>query len=111
MKNIVIDTHSMDNYIVSLKEELERLKTRARAVLGIPEIADMDPKVYLDRDDYNWRVVFAFEKCYAYFADNCRATFVHYDDGFMNGRKEETVTYYEDDQLVAEFRKHVEFLK
>jgi hypothetical protein len=36
---------------------------------------------------------------------------VHHDDVYGTGRKEELVPYYNDEQLVEEFKKHIEFLK
>lgn len=116
MNIIKIDTHSMENQIISLKQEFERLKHRGEVVSAIPEINEMNPTVFLDMADIekwgrNWSVTLQFDKCYARIVDDCRILFVHFDDNYMNGRKEELVPYYSDEQLVEEFKKHVEFLK
>lgn len=117
MNTIKIDTHSMENQIISMKEQFERLKHRGEIVSAIPEINEMNPTVFLDQsspqDNWgpSWCVTFQFDKCYACVYDMCRIKFVHFDDGYMNGRKEDFVTYYDDDQLVEQFKKHVDFLK
>jgi len=43
--------------------------------------------------------------------DNCRILFVHNDDEYGNGHEEELVIAYEDENVVNEFKNHVEFLK
>ena len=116
MNNIAIDNHSMKNFIESYQEELERLMHNGEVVNAIPEINEMNPTVFLDRSSYKcrgdlWAVTYQFEKCYARIFDNGQILFVHFDDKHMRGRKEEFVTYYNDKQLVEEFKKHVDFLK
>lgn len=117
MNEIKIDTHSMENQISSMKAELERLKHKGEVVNAIPEINEMNPIVYLDKSAAQknwgdaWCVTYQFDKCYARIFDCCRILFVHFDDEYMGGRKEDFVTYYDDDQLVEQFKKHVEFLK
>ena len=116
MKQIEINTRSMVNSIRSLEDELERLKHRGEIVCAIPEINEMNPDVFLDKvriENWgdNWTVTFQFDKCYARITDNSRIQFVHHDDVYGTGRKEELVPYYSDEQLVEEFKKHVEFLK
>ena len=117
MNIIKIDTHSMENQIVSLKQEFERLKHRGEIVCAIPEINEMKPNVFLDqnspRDNWgtSWCVTVEFDKCYACIYDMCRIKFVHYDDQYMNGRKEELVPYHSDEELVEEFKKHADFLR
>lgn len=116
MNQISINTRSMVNSIRSLTEELERLKHRGEIVCAIPEINEMKPYVFLDEAHIenwgdNWTVTFQFDKCYARITGNCQIQFVHHDDVYGTGRKEELVPYYDDKQLVEEFKKHVEFLK
>lgn len=117
MNEIKIDTHSMENQIISMKEELERLKHRAEIVIAIPEINEMNPNVFFDKNSpqdnwgTSWCVLLEFDKCYACIYDMCRIKFVHYDDNYLGGRKEDFVTYYDDNQLVEQFKNHVEFLK
>lgn len=116
MNEIKIDTHSMENQIVSMKEELERLKHKGEVVIAIPEINELNPIVFLDKAHIDkwgthWSVTLQFDKCYARIVDNCRILFVHYDDYDLGGRKEDFVTYYDDNQLVEQFKKHVDFLK
>lgn len=117
MKKIEIDTHRMVNSIQSLKEELERLTRRGELVAAIPEINALNPEVYVTRAraDMNWGdawcVTFQFDRCYARIFDCCRILFVHVDDEYGNGYKEELVTAYEDEDFVKEFKNHAEFLK
>ena len=116
MNQIGINTKSMENRIHSLLTEMNNLKHRGEVVAAIPEINEMNPDVFLDMAHIknwgdNWTVTFEFDKCYARITDNCRILFVHYDDYDMGGRQEELVPYYSDEQLVEEFKKHVEFLK
>lgn len=116
MNEINIDCRSIETSIRSLEEEKERLKLRGEIVLAIPEINAMNPNVFIDRASIpnfgtNWTVTFQFDKCYARITDSCRIQFVHFDDEYMHGRVEELVPYYNDEQLVEEFIKHVEFLK
>lgn len=84
-------------------------------VIAIPEINEMNPLVFLDMADIekwgrHWSVTLQFDKCYARIVDNCRILFVHFDDYYMGGRREELVPYHSDEELVEEFKKHVEFL-
>ena len=116
MNEIKLDCHSMENTILSLQEEMNRLKHKGELVIAIPEINEMNPLVFLDKADIekwgrHWSVTLQFDKCYARIVDNCRILFVHFDDYYMGGRKEELVPYYSDEQLVEEFKKHVDFLK
>ena len=117
MNEIKVNTKSMENSIQSLQAELARLTHFGEVVASIPEINEMNPNVYLDHTSGDkvwgggWTCTVEFEKCYARIYDSCRIRFVHYDDEYMNGRKEELVPFYEDDQLIAEFKKHVDFLK
>lgn len=116
MNEIKIDSHSMENRIQSLQAEMDRLKHKGEVVVAIPEINEMNPTVFLDIADINkwgrnWSVTLQFDKCYARIVDNCRILFVHFDDYDMGGRQEELVPYYSDEQLVEEFKKHVEFLR
>ena len=116
MKEIKIDSHSMENTILSLQAEMDRLKHKGEVVIAIPEINEMNPIVFLDKAHIekwgnHWSVTLQFDKCYARIVDNCRILFVHFDDCDMNGRQEELVPYYSDEQLIEEFKKHVEFLR
>lgn len=116
MNEIKIDSHSMENEILSLQEEMKRLKHKGEVVIAIPEINEMNPLVFLDMTDIekwgrHWSVTLQFDKCYARIVDNCRILFVHFDDYYMGGRKAELVPYHSDEELVDEFKKHVEFLK
>lgn len=116
MNQISINTNSMENRIHSLLTEMNNLRHRGELILSIPEINEMKPDVFLDNAHIenwgdNWTVTFQFDKCYARITDNCRIQFVHHDDVYGTGRKEELVPYYNDEQLVEEFKKHVEFLK
>ena len=113
MNEIKIDCRSIESSIRSLQEEKDRLKHRGELVLSIPEINEMNPIVCFDRASYknwgnSWTVTLQFDKCYARIFDSCRILFVHYD---LGGRRDDFVTYYSDEQLVEEFKKHVEFLK
>jgi hypothetical protein len=94
---------------------MDRLKHRGELVLSIPEINEMKPDVFTDRvrtGSYeNWSMTLQFDRCYARIFDNCRVMFVHFDNEYMHGRKEEVNTFYDDDQLVEAFKNHVEFLK
>lgn len=116
MNQISINTNSMENMIHSLLAEMNNLRHRGELILSIPEINEMNPDVFLDKARIenwgdNWTVTFQFDKCYARITDNSRIQFVHHDDVYGTGRKEEIVSYYSDEQLVEEFKKHVEFLK
>jgi hypothetical protein len=117
MNEITINDRSMRDSIAFMQAELERLKLRGEIVCAIPEINEMKPNVFIDKsrpqDNWgsSWGVTFQFDKCYACVYDMCRIKFVHFDDNYMNGRQEDFVTYYNDEQLVEEFKKHVEFLK
>lgn len=116
MNEIKIDCRSIETSIVSLQAEKERLKLRGEKVLAIPEINQMNPIVYFDRASYkgwgnSWTVTFQFDKCYARIFDSCRILFVHYEDYDLGGRQEDFVPYHSDEELVEEFKKHVEFLK
>ena len=115
MNEIKIDCRSIESSIRSLQEEMGRLKHRGELVLAIPEINEMNPIVYFDRATYkcwgnSWTVTLQFDKCYARIFDSCRILFVHYDDYELGGRQEDFVSYHSDEELVEEFKKHVEFL-
>ena len=116
MNEIKIDSHSMENQIHSLQEEMNRLKHKGEVVVAIPEINELNPIVFLDKADIekwgrHWSVTLQFDKCYARIVDNCRILFVHFDDYYMGGRKEELVPYHSDEELVEQFKKHVDFLR
>lgn len=115
MNKIEIDTRSMTNAIKSYQDELERLKHYAEVAVAVPEINEMKPDVFTDRvrtGSYeSWSMTLQFDRCYARIFDNCRVMFVHFDNEYMHGRKEEVNTFYDDDQLAEAFKNHVEFLK
>lgn len=115
MKKIEIDTRSMTNAIKSYQDELERLKHYVEVAVAVPEINEMNPDVFTDRvrtGSYEkWSMTLQFDRCYARIFDTCRVMFVHFDDEYGNGRKEEVNTFYDDNQLVEAFKNHVEFLK
>lgn len=117
MNEIKIDTKSMESFIKSYNDELARLTHYGEVVAAIPEINEMNPSIFLDnaRGDSvwggGWTCTLQFDKCYARIYDTCRIRFVHYDNEYLNGRKEELVTFYDDEQLVEAFKKYVDFLK
>ncbi len=110
MNDIHVETKSVTKFIERLNAEIGRLKHMADVVCAIPEINAMNPTVYLDNDN-GWLVVFQFVKCWATVNDTCRARFVHYDSNYMDGRKEDVVPFYNDEDLITAFKNHVEFLR
>lgn len=118
MNEIKIDSHRIHNAIEDLQKELVNLEHKANVVINIPEINAMNPivemcRIQSDRQcNWNgWTATFQFEKCYARIFDSCRVYFVHYDDVYLGGRKDELVPYYNDEELVKIFKEHVDFLK
>lgn len=117
MNEIKIKSDSMASFIKSLQDEMERLVHYGEVVAAVPEINEMKPDVFLDHTNGDnvwgggWTVVFQFDNCYARIYDSCRIRFVHFDDPYMSGRKEELVPYHSDEELVEEFKKHANFLK
>lgn len=118
MNEIKIDSHSMQNAIADMTKTLGNLEHKAGVVTNIPEINAMNPSVYLDHFYADktcawsgWTATFQFDKCYARIFDTCRVYFVHYDDTYLNGRKDELVPYYSDEELIKIFKEHVDFLK
>lgn len=51
MNEIKLDCHSMENQILSLQKEMNRLKHKGEMVIAIPEINEMNPLVFLDMAD------------------------------------------------------------
>lgn len=117
MNKIKIVTKSMERSIQSLQAELARLTHYGEIVASIPEINELNPNVYLDHVNGDnvwgggWTTTFQFDRCYARVYDNCRVRLVHYDDDYLNGRKEELVPYHSDDELIKIFKEHADFLK
>lgn len=118
MNEIKIDSHRMHDAIEDMKKTLDSLEHKANVVINIPEINAMNPLVdmYHSHADNTcrwggWTATFQFDKCYARIFDTCRVYFVHYDDNYLNGRKDELVPYYNDGDLIKIFKEHVDFLK
>lgn len=111
MNEIKINTASIDHAIESLQNERNRLWHMGEAALSIPEINEMKPDVFFDEVHGGWTVTFQFAKCYARIYDSCRIRFVHSDDEYFSGCKEELSVYHDEETLIQAFKEHIEFLK
>ena len=117
MNEIKINSTSIEREIESLQNEMKRLQHMGEVAVNIPEINEMKPDVSFDKVEGDklwcggWTVTLQFDKCYARIYDSCRIRFVHFDDTYFNGRKEELSVYHDEETLTKAFKNHIEFLK